>query len=170
MRALKRETDDFTEWSRNRANRAKPYPYVFPQMPPRFRRCCGLMRALLLLEYAFWATFALSCLAAIGPCIRQEAPGPLLSAGILLTVPLAMVFWFLLRLPRFFWRCPCCGQPFPYCVPTRGGHEWRNKDCLNELKFKRIPYHRPRLCPLAFPSSCPECGEKFFEMGKEKEG
>ena len=42
---MKRETDDFTEWSRNRANRTKPYPYVFPRMPSRLRRRCGLFSA-----------------------------------------------------------------------------------------------------------------------------
>ena len=164
---MKRETDDLVEWSRGRANRAEPYPYVFPQMPPRFRRCCGLMRALLLLEYGSAALFAVSCLVAV-PYVHREAPPPVLSAVVLLSVPLAMLFWFLQRIPRFFWRCRCCGQPFPYYAPTRGGDGWKNKDCLNKLNFKHIPYYRPRLCPLAVPSSCPECGKKFFEMKMEQ--
>ena len=40
-----------TDWRLRQENLARPFPYVYPQMPPRLRRCCAFTRTLLLLEW-----------------------------------------------------------------------------------------------------------------------
>ena len=34
---MRREEDDFTAWRSQKENQASPFPYVYPDMPPRFR-------------------------------------------------------------------------------------------------------------------------------------
>ena len=38
-RIMKKATDDIANWRLQHENMSKPFPCVFPQMPPRFRRC-----------------------------------------------------------------------------------------------------------------------------------
>ena len=49
---MRREEDDFTAWRSQKENQASPFPYVYPDMPPRFRRCRRFTRMLFLLEWA----------------------------------------------------------------------------------------------------------------------
>lgn len=65
--------------------------------------------------------------------------------------------------PKLFWRCPCCGHPFPYYVPTRGDN-LKEKECLLTIKGQHIKYAKLKFCLLIIPSICPECKCKFFEM------
>lgn len=55
---MKRPTDDIANWRLQQENTSKPFPYVFPQMPPRFRRCCAFAKAVFLIQ---WGCFAVSC-------------------------------------------------------------------------------------------------------------
>ena len=36
---MRKPTDDIANWRLQQENTSKPFPYVFPQMPPRFRLC-----------------------------------------------------------------------------------------------------------------------------------
>ena len=56
---MKRATDDFSNWRLQQKNMSKPFPYVFPQMPPRFRRCCAFMKTVFLIQ---WGCFAVFCI------------------------------------------------------------------------------------------------------------
>ena len=55
---IRKPTDDIANWRLQQENRSKPFPYVFPQMPPRFRRCCAFAKAVFLIQ---WGCFAVSC-------------------------------------------------------------------------------------------------------------
>ena len=66
--------------------------------------------------------------------------------------------------PKLFWRCPCCGHPFPYYVLKRGGNDLKEKECFFTIKGQHIKYAKLKFCPLIIPSVCPECKCKFFEM------
>ena len=68
--------------------------------------------------------------------------------------------------PRLFWRCPCCGHPFPYYVPTRGDN-LKEKECLLDIKGQHIRYAKLKFCPLILPSVCPECKCRFFDMADD---
>lgn len=74
----------------------------------------------------------------------------------LLTAPLGFT-------PGLFWRCPCCGHPFPYYVPIRRNN-LKGKECLRNIEGRHIKYAKLKFCPLIIPSVCPECKYKFFEM------
>lgn len=65
--------------------------------------------------------------------------------------------------PKLFWRCPCCGHPFPYYVPIRRNN-LKEKECLRNIEGRHIKYVKLKFCPLIIPSVCPECKCKFFEM------
>ena len=69
-------------------------------------------------------------------------------------------------LPGLFWRCPCCGHPFPYYVPTRGDN-LKEKECLLDIKGQHIRYAKLKFCPLILPSVCPECKCRFFDMADD---
>lgn len=58
--AMKRTTDDMVAWRLQQENLSKPFPYAFPQMPPRFRRCRAFTRALFLLEWGCVCVLILS--------------------------------------------------------------------------------------------------------------
>ena len=55
---MRKPTDDIANWRLQQENTSKPFPYVFPQMPPRFRRCCAFAKAVFLIQ---WGCFAASC-------------------------------------------------------------------------------------------------------------
>ena len=67
---------------------------------------------------------------------------------------------------KLFWRCPCCGHPFPYYVPTRGDN-LKEKEYLRSIEGQHIKYAKLKFCPLIIPSLCPECKCKFFEMADD---
>lgn len=166
--------DDMADWRLRQENLAKPSPYVYPQMPPRFRRCRVFMRTLFLLEWSGVILMALSGLILCGVLLacggeafdsrlRGSALFALLSAGFMLSVPLALACRALRRTPRHFWRCPCCGLALPYYAPPlRGLDELREADCVYAMEHLRIRYVRPSCCPLILPSECPVCRAKFF--------
>lgn len=59
-RSMKKTTDDMAVWRLRQENMSKPFPYVFPHMPPRFICCCGLIRALFLIEWGCMFALVLS--------------------------------------------------------------------------------------------------------------
>ena len=61
---MRREEDDFTAWRRQQTNQAAPFPYVYPQMPPRFRWCCRFAQTLFLIEWGGYGALVLSTLSA----------------------------------------------------------------------------------------------------------
>lgn len=166
-------------WRLRQENDSQSFPYVFPQMPPRFRRCCAFMRALLLLERCSAVLLVLGGLAWTVLLVVYGRAGlnAFLDSGLeanpffvlcLAEVIAALPVMFLCRLfrqtPKWFWRCPCCGRLFPYYrPPMRGMDELAGADCLYEMQYLGIPYVKPKYCPLVAPSVCPKCGRKFFE-------
>lgn len=172
---MKRTRDDFEVWNERKENQAKPFPAVFPQMPPRFRRCRSWTTALFVLEQSSFIFMIL--LLAAGFAIRLlQGESPLFFR--LVTIMVLVLFWGLfcrlLRLTyRCFWRCPHCGTPFPYAAPTYCGEELKQEACIHDMEHLRIRYVKPKRCPLVIPSVCPACRAKFFELPEdftEKDG
>lgn len=167
---MKRNNDDFADWRLQQENTAKPFPYVFPQMPPRFRRYHRLTQTLFLIEWSCVWLFVVGVIVAIASMLfwNKEA---ILEECIafplfLVFLPLAFLCRWLRNMPKFFWRCPRCGQPFPYYAPPllRGMDELKEADCLYSMEHQRIRYVKTKFCPLLIPSVCPECKCKFFDM------
>ena len=177
---MKRATDDFSNWRLQQENMSKLFPYVFPQMPPRFQRCCVFMKTVFLIQ---WGCFAVSCVCAmvlfipvvvldriLGENIEMSAlieSKPFLAffiVAFVISLPIFLVATPLKFTPKLFWRCPCCGHPFPYYVLTRGGNDLKEKECFFTIKGQHIKYAKLKFCPLIIPSVCPECKCKFFEM------
>lgn len=164
------------DWRLRRENLAEPFPYVYPRMPARFRWRRGAARILFLLEWGCVAVTALSGLALCGVFaarggrlsgfrLHEGALSARLTAAFILSLLLRPVCRTLRRAPKFCWRCPRCGLPFPYYAPPfRGLDELREEDCLHAMRRLRIPYVKQRFCPLILPSECPECRAKFFEL------
>ena len=180
---MKRWTDDMADWRLRQENLARPFPYVYPQMPPRLRRCCAFTRTLLLLEWGCLVLMVLSGAALCGvllvrgegafsACWDGSALFALGTAAFILSIPLGAVCRALRHTPKFFWRCPCCGEPFPYYAPPplRGGDELKREACLYDMEHLRIRYVKRRFCPLVVPSVCPACQCKFFDMRDRCEG
>lgn len=170
---MKKAADDIANWRLQQENLSKPFPYVFPQMPSRFRRCRRFVRALFLIERGSIWLFVLGSVLALSLMLLRGR-GALLENSIFLR-PTAALFFVLLPLsvlcrllrntPKFFWHCPCCGQPFPYYAPPlRGLDELKEAECLHSMEYLHIKYVKTRFCPLILPSVCPECRCKFFEM------
>ena len=175
---MKRPTDDIANWRLQQENISKPFPYVFPQMPPRFRRCCAFARAVFLLQRGCFAVFCLGGMVLFVPLmiLGQDMElsaltnnHPLLAFPIV-TVTVSLLLSFLAVplgfTPKLFWRCPCCGHPFPYYVPTRGDN-LKEKECFLNIRGKHIRYTKLKFCPLIIPSVCPECKCKFFDMADD---
>lgn len=134
---MKRPTDDIANWRLQQENTSKPFSYVFPQMPPRFRRCCAFAKVVFLIQ---WGCFASFCL-----------------GSMMLFVPV-IVFGKDVELSAI-----TDNHPFPYYVPARGDN-LKEKECLMAIKGLHIKYGKMKFCPLIIPSVCPECKCKFFEM------
>lgn len=170
---MKRNSDDFADWRIQQENLAKPFPYVFPQMPPRFRRCCVFAKAMFLTQWASFGFALLGSLILFVPVVvfRMELDSMVERAPLLVLLagavyPALILYLLLIPLrytPRLFWRCPCCGCRFPYYVPTRGDN-LREKECLLNIKGQHIKYAKLKCCPLIIPSVCPECKMKFFDI------
>ncbi len=175
---MKRPMDNIANWRLQQENTSKPFPYVFPQMPPRFRRCCAFAKAVFLIQWGCFAVFCLGSMVLFVPVIIfgrdvelrvMTDNHPFLAVLVLLTAIslllsfLAVPFGFT---PKLFWRCPCCGHSFPYYVPTRGDN-LREKECLMAIEGLHIKYVKQKFCPLIIPSVCPECRCQFFEMADE---
>ena len=112
-----------SKWKLQQENISKPFSYVFPQMPPQFRRCC-FAKALFLMEWSCTWMLALGVIVAIAVALFRGKDALLEGGMALLTVlvffvllPLGFLCRWLRNTPKFFWRCPCCGQPFPYYAP-----------------------------------------------------
>ena len=175
---MKRTTDEIVNWRLQQENTSKPFPYVFPQMPPRFRRCCAFARAVSLIQWGCFAVFCLGSMVLFVPVIISGKDVELgavtyyhpFLALLVLAAAISLLFSFLAVLlgftPKLFWRCPCCGHPFPYYVPTRGDN-LKEKDCLMSIEGLHIKYAKLKFCPLIIPSICPECKCKFFEMADD---
>ena len=59
---MRKPTDDIANWRLQQENTSKPYPYVFPRIPLRFRWCCAFAKAVFLIQ---WGCFAVSCVCAV---------------------------------------------------------------------------------------------------------
>ena len=170
---MKKATDDFSSWQIQKENMSKPFPYVFPQMPPRFRRCCAFMKTVCLMQ---WVCIAVSCICGmvlfipivllgknmeISAIIKEK---PLLAFFLVAVIISLLIFFVAVPFgftPKLFWRCPCCRHSFPYYAPTRGDN-LKEKECLLTIKGQHINYVKLKFCPLIIPSVCPECKCKFF--------
>ena len=171
---MKRATDDFSNWRLQQENMSKPFPYVFPQIPPRFRLYRSLMQTLFLMEWGcIWifavggvAAFALMLFRGKEAMLEDSIFFPLITALFFILLPLSFLCRWLRNTPKTFWHCPCCGQSFPYYSPPllRGLDVLKEADCLYSIEHLRIQYVKTRFCPLIIPSVCPECKCKFFEM------
>lgn len=159
---MKRERDGLQEWYIQREHRAEPYPCAFPETPPRLRRRVRAGRCLYLLWLGGWALWLGSLLTCAPFWLMgwNAPPWPLEAAG-LAGPPVCLLLSLLRRTPRLFWRCPQCGQPFPYYTPGRGD-TLKNRACLNRMDDAHLFHHRPRLCPLVVPCECPRCRKKFY--------
>ena len=172
---MKKAADDIVNWRLQQENLSKPFPYVFPQMPPRFRRCRRIVRALFLIE---WGSIGLFVLGSMHVFFLMLLRGRevllensrflrLAAALFLVLLPLSLLCRWLRNTPKLFWHCPCCGQPFPYYAPPlRGLDELKEAECLHSMEHLHMKYVKTRFCPLLFPSVCPECRCKFFEMAE----
>lgn len=171
---MKRNWDDMQEWTTQRTNLAEPFFCTYPELPPQFRRWCGISKFLCLA--GVWA----GGIAALGLLVvgvlhwllgRPASDGTLAVFALLSGLP--FLLWWVFRLlrltPRLYWRCPVCRERFPYYKPVRYSDHLVREDCLRELKFRRIPYVQPKFCSLILPSECPYCGKKFFAYREEEE-
>lgn len=172
---MSKPTDDMREWAAQRNNRAQPFPYTYPQMPPQFRRCKCISKFLLLAEYVADVIAMLSLLA-VG-VLHWLFGGSITDGAVVVCALLFMLtfpLWFLFRLlrctPRLYWHCPGCKEKFPYYKPVRYRDVLVHEECLREMKFLHIPYVQPKLCPLIIPSECPYCRKKFWAQEKGLEG
>lgn len=173
---MKKNSDDIANWRLQQENMARPFSYVFPQIPPRFRRCRALASALLLLEWSCCLLMFLSGLPLLGILVvtGKASFQFLLDENTLLafltvifmgSIPLIIVCRLLRHAPKFFWHCPACGLPFPYYAPPiKGADVLKNADCLYTMDHLHIQYIKTKLCPLIVPSVCPACRCKFFDM------
>lgn len=169
---MKAWRDDVSDWRLRQENLAEPFPYVYPQMPPRFRRCRAFAGGLFLLEWGAVLTLVLGG-AAGGGVMLLRGEAALLEGWAAVCMVLvffaALPLYFLSRLlrntPKFFWRCPCCGLSFPYYAPPlRGLDTLKEADCVHMMEHLRVRYVKEKFCPLILPSACPECGAKFFDL------
>ncbi len=170
---MKKEWDDMQGWMTQQDNRAEPFFYTYPELPPRFHRWRSISRFLCLAR--LWVgNAALLGLLAVGALHwlfgRPISDGTL--AVFVLLFGLSFILWWVFRLlqmtPRLYWHCPVCRERFPYYKPVRYSDRLVGEDCLRELKFRRIPYIQPKSCSLILPSECPYCGKKFFVYRKEE--
>ena len=168
---MRREEDDFTAWRRQQENRAAPFSYIYPQMPPRFRWCRRFAQTLFLIEWGGFVTLVLSTLpmGVVALFWGKEAllkgvMALLLTLLFFVLLPLAFLARWLRHTAKLFWHCPYCGQPFPYYAPDGRHEEMRNKECYYTLRQMRIGYVKTKFCPLVIPSECPACRRKFLGM------
>ena len=175
---MKKNGDDIANWRLQQENKSKPFPYVFPQMPPRFRRCCAFAGAVLLIRWGCCAVLCICSMVLFIPVViwgrNMEMSAMIENEPFLAFFIAAYAMSLLISFaavplgftPRLFWRCPCCGHPFPYYVPTRGDN-LKEKECLLDIKGQHIRYAKLKFCPLIIPSVCPECKCKFFDMADD---
>ncbi len=175
---MKKPTDDIVNWRLQQENTVKPFPYVFPQMPVWFRRCCVFAKTVFLIQWGCFALFCLCSMVLFVPVIVFGKDVDLSAMTdhypflvlLVLVMAISLLLFFLGVLfgftPKLFWRCPCCRHPFPYYVPTRGDN-LKEKDCLMAIEGLHIKYVKPKFCLLIIPSVCPECRCKFFEMADD---
>lgn len=158
------QMDDFTVWRIRKDHLKEPFPYVFPDLPPRFRRLRALSRGVFLMQLGS-SVVAIAGLLLSGIFFfgRETEPPAFLEATVFCSIFLAFLFTLLRFLPGIFWRCPCCKTKFPYYVPARYSDALRGKACISALEVQRIFFFKPRCCPLIFPSVCPVCKRKFFQ-------
>ena len=91
---MKYKTDDFTDWHICQAHLREPFPYRYPDLPPRFRLCRTVSRGIFLLQYASEAALFAGLFAGgvFLYALRRETAPPLLGAVVLLSVFLAFLF------------------------------------------------------------------------------
>ena len=155
---MKRWTDDMADWRLRQENLARPFPYVYPQMPPRLRRCCAFTRTLLLLEWGCLILMALSGAALCGvllvrgegafsACWDGSALFALGTAAFVLSIPLGAVCRALRHTPKFFWRCPCCGPTAARGYPSLCDKyiPFPEKSLLGRIKTTEINFRESAL-------------------------
>ena len=171
---MKKATDDIANWRLQQENMSKPFPYVFPQMPPRFRRCRRFIRTLFLIEWGSILLFVFGSVVAFvlmlfrgkEALLEDSVAFVLIAALFFVLLPLWFLCRWLRNTPKFFWHCPYCGQPFPYYAPPllRGMDDLKEADCLYSMEHLHIKYVKTKFCPLIIPSVCSECKYKFFDI------
>ena len=170
---MKQEEDDFTAWRQQKTNQATPALYIYPQIPPRFRWCRRFAQTLFLIEWGGFGALVLSTLPAGvvalfwgKEALLEGVMALLLTLVFFVLLPLSFLARWLRHTAKFFWHCPCCGQPFPYYAPDGRHEEMREKECYCTLQQMRIGYVKKKLCPLVLPSECPACRRKFFKVAQ----
>ena len=131
---MKRPIDDIANWQLQQENTSKPFPYIFPQMPPRFQRWCVFAKVVFLIQRGCFAVFCLGSMMLLVPVIIfgkdlklsvMTDNHPFLALLVMATAVSLLLFFLAVPFgftPKLFWRCPCCRHPFPYYVPTRGDY------------------------------------------------
>ncbi len=66
---MKRPIDDIANWQLQQENTSKPFPYIFPQMPPRFQRWCVFAKVVFLIQRGCFAVFCLGSMMLLVPVI-----------------------------------------------------------------------------------------------------
>lgn len=176
----RQQTDDTAAWRLQQKNTSEPFPYIYPQMPPRFRHCRFFIQTLFLTEWGcIWmfvvggsVAFALLLFRGGEAILEDSIAFLLIAAPFVVFLPLSFFCRWLRNAPKFFWRCSCCGHAFPYYAPPllRGMDELKEADCLYSIERQRIKYVKTKFCPLIIPSVCPECKCKFFDMTDNSSG
>lgn len=167
---MKAANDDFEVWREQQEREKKPFPYVFPQMPPRFQHCCKWFKVLFLLE---WSCIILWIFAGVVGCVlmlmKSQAADlvDLIGSFFVALLLLWLVCRMLRHTPKFFWHCPCCKRPFSYYAPSHYSDVLKELKCLQEMEHLHIPYTQQKFCPLVVPSICPMCKTKFFKMPED---
>ena len=94
---MKAWRDDVSDWRLRQENLAEPFPYVYPQMPSRFRRCRAFAGGLFLLEWGAVLTLVLGG-AAGGGVMLLRGEAALLEGW----AAVCMVLVFFAALPLYF--------------------------------------------------------------------
>lgn len=124
---MKREEDDFAAWRSQKENQANPFPHVYPDMPPRFRRCRRFTRTLFFLEWASLLALIAGLLLEGVVILFRGSEKPMgdreaLAAGLMLLELLPL--WFLIRWlrlrPSGSGIAPAAAGPSPTTPRTDG--------------------------------------------------
>ena len=107
---MRKPTDDIANWRLQQENTSKPFPYVFPQMPPRFRRCCAFAKAVFLIQ---WGCFAASCVCSMVLFIPVVIWGRNMGLGAMIENKPFLAFFIVGLLYHFRFFCGCSVWIYP---------------------------------------------------------
>lgn len=66
---MRKPTNDIASWRLQQENTSKPYPYVFPRIPLRFRWCCAFAKAVFLIQWGCFAAFCVCSMVLFIPVV-----------------------------------------------------------------------------------------------------